>query len=77
MKQELVSFSMFSKPFSFSYGNCFSLARFPSSRRPQEIPLLSHHIPELASFLLQCGANRTYEAELRVLALNALNWTVQ
>ena len=44
---------------------------------PQEIPLLSNHITQLAEFLLRCGANRNYDAELRVLALNALNWTVQ
>ncbi|KAH9941479.1 ARM repeat-containing protein [Amylocystis lapponica] len=42
-----------------------------------EIPLLGQHIPELAQFLLNCGSNRTYETELRVLSLNALNWTVQ
>ncbi|KZT64595.1 ARM repeat-containing protein [Daedalea quercina L-15889] len=42
-----------------------------------ETPLLGQHIPQLVSFLLQCGANRNYESELRVLALNALNWTVQ
>ncbi|KZP16609.1 ARM repeat-containing protein [Athelia psychrophila] len=42
-----------------------------------EIPLLSQSIPQLASFLLQCGGNRAYESELRVLSLNALNWTVQ
>ena len=42
-----------------------------------ETPLLGQHIPQLVSFLLQCGANRNYEGELRVLALNALNWTVQ
>ncbi|KAH9926267.1 ARM repeat-containing protein [Epithele typhae] len=42
-----------------------------------EIPLLGQHIPQLAQFLLTCGANRNYDSELRVLALNALNWTVQ
>ncbi|KAH7913038.1 armadillo-type protein [Hygrophoropsis aurantiaca] len=42
-----------------------------------EIPILGPHIPELAAFLLQCGGNRNLDAELRVLALNALNWTVQ
>ncbi|KAI0782615.1 ARM repeat-containing protein [Abortiporus biennis] len=42
-----------------------------------EIPLLGQHIPQLAQFLLACGANRNYDSELRVLALNALNWTVQ
>ncbi|TBU45281.1 ARM repeat-containing protein [Dichomitus squalens] len=42
-----------------------------------EIPLLSNHITPLAEFLLRCGANRNYDPELRVLALNALNWTVQ
>ncbi|KAF9005943.1 armadillo-type protein, partial [Cyathus striatus] len=42
-----------------------------------EVPILGKHIPELAQFLLQCGGNRAYESELRVLALNALNWTVQ
>lgn len=43
----------------------------------QEIPILGQHIPQLAEFLLACGGNRTFDAELRVLALNALNWTVQ
>ncbi|KAF9462876.1 armadillo-type protein [Collybia nuda] len=42
-----------------------------------EVPILGKHIPELASFLLQCGGNRAFDNELRVLALNALNWTVQ
>ncbi|KAJ8521728.1 hypothetical protein ONZ45_g1611 [Pleurotus djamor] len=42
-----------------------------------EIPVLGKHIPDLAQFLLQCGGNRQYDNELRVLALNALNWTVQ
>ncbi|KAH9931891.1 ARM repeat-containing protein [Fomitopsis serialis] len=42
-----------------------------------ETPLLGQHIPQLVQFLLTCGANRTFENELRVLALNALNWTVQ
>ncbi|KAG6891210.1 hypothetical protein C0995_008462 [Termitomyces sp. Mi166 len=42
-----------------------------------EVPILGRHIPELAQFLLQCGGNRNFEGELRVLALNALNWTVQ
>ncbi|KNZ74647.1 putative importin subunit beta-4 [Termitomyces sp. J132] len=42
-----------------------------------EVPILGRHIPELAHFLLQCGGNRNFEGELRVLALNALNWTVQ
>ncbi|KAI0351891.1 ARM repeat-containing protein [Trametes cingulata] len=42
-----------------------------------EVPLLSQHIPQLAEFLLRCGANRAYESDLRVLALNALNWTIQ
>ncbi|KAI6126080.1 ARM repeat-containing protein [Pisolithus croceorrhizus] len=43
----------------------------------QEIPLLSPHIKDLAAFLLQCGGNRNLSSELRVLALNALNWTIQ
>ncbi|KAF6761661.1 armadillo-type protein [Ephemerocybe angulata] len=42
-----------------------------------EVPILGRNIPELVQFLLQCGANAAYEADLRVLALNALNWTVQ
>ncbi|KAI0741743.1 ARM repeat-containing protein [Daedaleopsis nitida] len=42
-----------------------------------EIPILSQFIPQLAEFLLRYGANRNYDSELRVLALNALNWTVQ
>ncbi|PPQ67700.1 hypothetical protein CVT24_002756, partial [Panaeolus cyanescens] len=42
-----------------------------------EVPILSNHIPDLVQFLLQCGSNRGFDGELRVLALNALNWTVQ
>ncbi|TCD64614.1 hypothetical protein EIP91_003848 [Steccherinum ochraceum] len=42
-----------------------------------EIPLLGQHIPQLAEFLITCGGNRNYDQELRVLSLNALNWTVQ
>ncbi|THH27563.1 hypothetical protein EUX98_g6632 [Antrodiella citrinella] len=42
-----------------------------------EIPILGPHIPQLAEFLLTCGGNRNYDMELRVLSLNALNWTVQ
>lgn len=47
------------------------------STSSQEIPLLSNHIPQLVQFLLLGGANRNYEPELRILVLNALNWTVQ
>ncbi|KAJ7588105.1 ARM repeat-containing protein [Mycena floridula] len=42
-----------------------------------EVPVLSKSIPELVQFLIQCGANRQFELELRILALNAMNWTVQ
>ncbi|KAH9975211.1 ARM repeat-containing protein [Russula compacta] len=42
-----------------------------------EIPLLSQHIPQLVQFFIQAGSNRNIDAELRILALNALNWTVQ
>ncbi|KAK7012251.1 importin N-terminal domain-containing protein, partial [Favolaschia claudopus] len=41
-----------------------------------EVPILGKHIPQLAEFLLQMGGNRSYETELRVLSLNALNWTI-
>lgn len=49
----------------------------PFLMSPQEIPLLSLHIPQLVQFFIQAGSNRNLDAELRVLALNALNWTVQ
>ncbi|PFH51906.1 hypothetical protein AMATHDRAFT_58124 [Amanita thiersii Skay4041] len=42
-----------------------------------EVPILGKHIPELVQFLLQCGGNRHFATEMRILALNALNWTVQ
>ncbi|TDL21910.1 ARM repeat-containing protein [Rickenella mellea] len=42
-----------------------------------EIPLLGKNIPELVQFFLQCGGNRNYTDELRVMALNALSWTVK
>ncbi|TFY51514.1 hypothetical protein EVJ58_g10525, partial [Rhodofomes roseus] len=59
-----------------------AIGRAPAVRRPRkllilETPLLGQHIPQLVQFLLTCGANSTFESELRVLALNALNWTVQ
>ncbi|KIY45024.1 ARM repeat-containing protein [Fistulina hepatica ATCC 64428] len=42
-----------------------------------EVPILSKSVPELVQFLLHCGSSRNYESDLRVLALNALNWTIQ
>ena len=42
-----------------------------------EVPLLSKHIPQLVQVFLQCGANRSYDDELRIMALNALSWTVK
>ncbi|KAA1475582.1 ARM repeat-containing protein [Dentipellis sp. KUC8613] len=42
-----------------------------------EIPLLSQHVPQFVQFLLQYGGNRNLDGDLRVLALNALSWTVQ
>ncbi|XP_006461983.1 hypothetical protein AGABI2DRAFT_206092 [Agaricus bisporus var. bisporus H97] len=42
-----------------------------------EVPILSKHILELAQFLLQCGSNKSFDNEIRIMALNALNWTVQ
>ncbi|EIW79292.1 ARM repeat-containing protein [Coniophora puteana RWD-64-598 SS2] len=42
-----------------------------------EIPVLGPHISQLASFLLQCGGNSALDTDMRILALNALNWTVQ
>ncbi|KAH8108280.1 ARM repeat-containing protein [Phellopilus nigrolimitatus] len=42
-----------------------------------EVPLLSKHIPQLVQFFLQCGANRAYDDEPRIMALNALSWTVK
>lgn len=43
----------------------------------QEVPILSKYIPELTNFLLQCGSNRGFHDELRILSLGALNWTVE
>ncbi|KAJ8690922.1 hypothetical protein PTI98_010540 [Pleurotus ostreatus] len=42
-----------------------------------KITILAKFIPWLAEFLLRCGGNRAFDGDLRVLALNALNWTVQ
>ncbi|KZS87926.1 ARM repeat-containing protein [Sistotremastrum niveocremeum HHB9708] len=42
-----------------------------------EIPLLSKHVPQLIEYTVAAGGNRNVPDELRVLALNALNWTVQ
>jgi importin-4 len=42
-----------------------------------EVPVLSKNIPDLVQFLLQCGGNKNFESELRILGLNALTWTVQ
>lgn len=43
----------------------------------QEVPILSKSIPDLIEFLLRCGATTSFDQDLRILALNALNWTVQ
>lgn len=42
-----------------------------------EVPVLSKSIPDLVQFLVQVGANKSVPNEIRVLSLNALNWTVQ
>ena len=42
-----------------------------------EAPILSKHIPNLVQFFMQCGANRDYDDELRIMALNALVWTIK
>ena len=42
-----------------------------------EVPLLSKHIPQLVGFFLKCGANRSYDDELRIMSLNALSWTIK
>lgn len=42
-----------------------------------EAPVLSKHIPQLVEFFLHCGASREYDNELRIMALNALLWTVK
>ena len=43
----------------------------------QEVPLLSKHIPVLVQFFLECSANKAYDDELRIMALNALSWMVK
>ncbi|KAF9052288.1 ARM repeat-containing protein [Hymenopellis radicata] len=42
-----------------------------------EVPILSKSIPDLVEFLLRCGGTTSFDQDLRILALNALNWTVQ
>jgi importin-4 len=42
-----------------------------------EIPLIGSNVPDLVRFLLACGGNRDVESDIRILALNALNWTIQ
>ena len=44
---------------------------------PQETPLLSASVPQLVQYLLQTGADRNVDDDLRIQALNALTWTVQ
>jgi hypothetical protein len=38
---------------------------------------LSKSIPQLVEFFLASGANQQYEEDLRIMALNALSWTVK
>ena len=56
---------------------CFDASQLLILLLFQEVPILGKNIPDLVQFLLQCGADTSYDPELRVLALNALNWTVQ
>ena len=68
-------FSTCSKLSLFSYA--IGLRHYsPISSSPQEIPLLSQHIPQLVQFFIQAGSNRNLDSDLRILGLNALNWTV-
>lgn len=40
-------------------------------------PILSKHVPHLVEFFLDCGTNPEYNDQLRIMALNALLWTVE
>ncbi len=71
MRMEQDNSLMFLKHFRFF------IPAFCTYTSCQEIPILGKHIPELATFLLQCGGNRDFDQEMRILALNALNWAVQ
>lgn len=79
MRPVLAHFSMCLRRSSFLYviSSISDLVAILTRFEKKEIPVLGQHIPQLAEFLLRCGGNRNYDAELRVLALNALNWTVQ
>ncbi|EMD38718.1 hypothetical protein CERSUDRAFT_112448 [Gelatoporia subvermispora B] len=85
-KQDIKSFQQLLPAMINAIGQCLEMGNETGSRQLfdvletlliLEIPLLGQHVPQLVEFLLRCGANRNYDSELRVLALNALNWTVQ
>ena len=42
-----------------------------------ETPLLSKHVPELVQFMLTAARNHNINDDIRIMCLNALNWTVQ
>ncbi|SCV70350.1 BQ2448_1744 [Microbotryum intermedium] len=42
-----------------------------------EAPLVTPHLAALVQFLLSASANRAYDDDLRIMALNALIWTIK
>ena len=42
-----------------------------------ETPLLTKNVPELVKFFAMVGAKRDLSDDVRIMALNSLNWTIK
>ncbi|GAA5874928.1 hypothetical protein JCM1840_007153 [Sporobolomyces johnsonii] len=58
-------------------GSAKSIFEMIESITLSEVPLLTPHLANLIQFLLTASANANYDADLRIMALNALLWIVK
>lgn len=47
------------------------------SARLQDVPIVTPHLGNLVSFLLQAAGNQAYENDLRIMALNSVLWLIK
>lgn len=43
----------------------------------QDVPIVTPHLGNLVSFLLQAAGNQAYENDLRIMALNSVLWLIK
>ncbi|BGP41297.1 hypothetical protein JCM10449v2_005274 [Rhodotorula kratochvilovae] len=54
-----------------------SIFEFIENITLSEVPIVTPHLGNLVSFLLQAAGNQTYENDLRIMALNSVLWLIK